>query len=280
MRLSLRGLFFLILSLCGLLVCDSVCAQFSNLDDLTVQVAKKLKSQKPHLIGVAEFTATDGSPSKQGDYFAWFVATSLVHHGKQLPVAERDVFKALLVKDGIAPRDLNSPEVLARVAASTHIDTLITGTVEAGPSTYTIHVTTRRLPETFPLIERTTVIKRTEFTDSLSEAFPPQTDYPYVRVKSVSGAMDRASIPKCVYCPNPDYNDAARRDRIQGTSMFQVLVSPAGDVVKAHPTKLIGYGLDEQAYEAIKRWRFKPATRPDGTPVAVLVEVEVSFHLY
>ncbi len=280
MKSLVRQLLCLFLGISALLFCYPASAQFSKLDELTAQVAKKLKSQKPHLIGVAEFTAANGSSSDQGDYFAWFVSTSLVHHGKQLPVADREVFKALLVKDGITPSDLNSLDALKRVAASTHIDTLITGTVETGPANYTIRVTALKLPEASTLIDKTTVIKRTEFTDSLSESFPPKTDYPFVRVKSLKGAIDKAYVPQCIHCPQPEYNDAARRDRIQGTAMFEVLISSAGEVVKAHPMKLLGHGLDEEAFEAIKRWRFKPATRPDGTPVAVLVEVEVTFHLY
>jgi TonB family protein len=38
-------------------------------------------------------------------------------------------------------------------------------------------------------------------------------------------------------------------------------------------------GLDEKAIEAIRRWRFEPG-RKDGTPVAVQVNIEVSFVLY
>ncbi|SRR5713226_767065 len=280
MKLLLRQLFCLSLGISGLLFCCPASAQFSRLDELTAQVAKKLKAQKPHLIGVSDFTAVDGSPSNQGDYFAWFVSTSLVYHGKQLPIAEREVFKALLVKEGITPRDLRSADALKRVAASTHIDTLITGTVETGPANYTIRVTAWRLPEASPFIDKTTVIRRTEFTDSFSETFPPKTDYPFFRAKGPNGTMDRAHMPQCLHCPQPEYNDEARRDRIQGTSMFEVLISPAGDVVKAHPIKLLGYGLDEQAFHAIKRWRFKPALGQDGAPVAVVVEIEVTFHLY
>jgi TonB family protein len=38
--------------------------------------------------------------------------------------------------------------------------------------------------------------------------------------------------------------------------------------------------LDEQAFEAIKKWRFKPATGSDGTPTPAIVSVEVTFRLY
>jgi hypothetical protein len=37
-------------------------------------------------------------------------------------------------------------------------------------------------------------------------------------------------------------------------------------------------GLDEKAIEAVRRWRFTPATK-DGVPVAAMINVEISFHL-
>ena len=36
-------------------------------------------------------------------------------------------------------------------------------------------------------------------------------------------------------------------------------------------------GLDENAIEAVKQWRFEPAMK-DGKPVAVEINVEVTFH--
>jgi TonB family protein len=38
-------------------------------------------------------------------------------------------------------------------------------------------------------------------------------------------------------------------------------------------------GLDEQAVQGVKAWRFEPATR-NGEPVAVAVYVEVAFNFY
>jgi hypothetical protein len=280
MKFHVRPLIVFILIAFAFLSCPRVSAQFSKLDDITAQIAKKLKEQKPHMVAVADFTASDGSQSKQGDYFALFVTTSLLYHAKKLPVADRKAFNLTLSKEAITPLDLNSQETLNKLASRVRVDFIVTGTVETGPDSYTIHLTARRVPNASQLIDKTTVIRRTEFTDSLSEPFPPKTDYPVVRTIGPSGAMDRDHMPSCVYCPPPTYNDEARRDKVQGTSLFEVLVSSTGEIVKAHPTKLLGYGLDQQGFEAIKRWRLKPALGPDGRPIAVIVMIEVTFHLY
>jgi len=44
-------------------------------------------------------------------------------------------------------------------------------------------------------------------------------------------------------------------------------------------TKNLGDGLDLAALDAISQWRFQPA-KMNGTPIAVLISVEVNFRLY
>jgi hypothetical protein len=63
--------------------------------------------------------------------------------------------------------------------------------------------------------------------------------------------------------------------------VLEVLISPAGVAQQIRPVRLLGYGLDEQAYDVIKQWKFKPATLwENGTPVPAIVPVEVTFRLY
>jgi len=41
----------------------------------------------------------------------------------------------------------------------------------------------------------------------------------------------------------------------------------------------LGFGLDDQAVDAVRRWVFSPATK-NGEPVDVRINVEVNFKLY
>jgi TonB family protein len=43
--------------------------------------------------------------------------------------------------------------------------------------------------------------------------------------------------------------------------------------------KPVGRGLDEKALEAVRTWKFKPATL-GGVPVTVRMVVEINFKLY
>ena len=40
-----------------------------------------------------------------------------------------------------------------------------------------------------------------------------------------------------------------------------------------------GYGLEQSAIETVKKWQFRPAKDADGTPVATLVPIEVTFRI-
>jgi TonB family protein len=68
---------------------------------------------------------------------------------------------------------------------------------------------------------------------------------------------------------------------LQGRAIFEVLITAEGLPGRIRPVRLIGNGLDEAAFAAIKRWKFRPARlKADGTPVPTLVPVEVTFRLF
>jgi TonB family protein len=85
--------------------------------------------------------------------------------------------------------------------------------------------------------------------------------------------------PACIYCPNPKFSDEARKAKYQGTVTLQAVITPDGRGIQIQVVKGLGLGLDEEAIEAVKGWRFKPATGPDGKPVATITDIEVTFRL-
>lgn len=87
-------------------------------------------------------------------------------------------------------------------------------------------------------------------------------------------------MPQCLYCPSPNPANMAPLKSGQETAIFKVLVSPTGTVDALQPVSVSGNSLDEQAFNDIKTWRFRPATDPDGKPIAIVVPVEVTFRLY
>ncbi len=86
------------------------------------------------------------------------------------------------------------------------------------------------------------------------------------------------TAPVVIHRVEPDYPDEARKARFQGSVLVYVEVDEQGRIRSVRIEKPAGLGLDEKAIEAVKQWRFRPATR-DGRPVAVPARIDVSFHL-
>lgn len=87
------------------------------------------------------------------------------------------------------------------------------------------------------------------------------------------------SAPKVIYQVEPEFSEEARKAKYQGVVVVGLEIGADGRVRFAKVARSLGLGLDEKAIEAVKQWKFEPA-RKDGVPVAVMVNVEVSFRLY
>lgn len=87
------------------------------------------------------------------------------------------------------------------------------------------------------------------------------------------------TLPRVVYQTSPQFTDKARKAKINGVVVLKMTVTASGDVGNVTVTKGLGYGLDEKAVEAVRTWKFKPATK-NGVPVDYELAVEVNFRLY
>lgn len=85
--------------------------------------------------------------------------------------------------------------------------------------------------------------------------------------------------PVKINAPQPQYTEIARKARIQGVVIVQAIIDKEGNVTSVKLLKGLPMGLDTAAVDAIKRWRFEPATLADGRPVAVYYTLTVNFQL-
>jgi TonB family protein len=87
------------------------------------------------------------------------------------------------------------------------------------------------------------------------------------------------SAPRVSNSPDPAYSKEARKKKIEGTVVLWVVVGTDGTAQQIRVQRSLGYGLDEEAIKAVKKWKFTPATK-DGQPVAVQINIVVNFRLY
>jgi TonB family protein len=86
------------------------------------------------------------------------------------------------------------------------------------------------------------------------------------------------AAPQLLYKLEPSYSVEARAAKVQGSVVLSVVIGADGNAYDVQLRKGVGYGLDEQALNAIAQWTFKPGTR-DGMAVPVQASIEVSFRL-
>ena len=78
--------------------------------------------------------------------------------------------------------------------------------------------------------------------------------------------------------PNPVYTDEARKLRLEGEVLLEVMFSANGQLHVNRVVRGMGHGLDEAAIAAANKMRFKPALR-NGQPVDSTAIVHVVFQL-
>jgi len=76
----------------------------------------------------------------------------------------------------------------------------------------------------------------------------------------------------------PKYTDQARKARVSGIVIVEVLIDKNGVVRDVNVLKPLPFGLSEAAIDAVRQWTFRPGLL-NGQPVDVLFNVTVNFNL-
>lgn len=115
-------------------------------------------------------------------------------------------------------------------------------------------------------------LPETDIVFEIPEGPPPQEPEGPIQV----GGDVKAPVK--INAPSPQYTEIARKARIQGIVIVQSVVDKQGNVTDVKVLKGLPMGLDQAAVEAVKRWKFEPATL-NGKPVAVYYNLTVNFTL-
>lgn len=79
--------------------------------------------------------------------------------------------------------------------------------------------------------------------------------------------------------PNPMYPPEAVQRRLEGRVILSVTIAATGKVNRVSVAESCGHqALDQAALDAVRRWRFSPATR-DGEPVEWTARLPIRFRL-
>jgi TonB family protein len=85
--------------------------------------------------------------------------------------------------------------------------------------------------------------------------------------------------PRCLECARAQYPDSAMAAKIQGVISLRILIDATGQPAEIIVLKGLPCGLNERAIETVATWRLEPAKGPDGKPLAVWQNAQLSFEL-
>ena len=86
------------------------------------------------------------------------------------------------------------------------------------------------------------------------------------------------TAPTVIHRVEPQYSEEARKARYQGTVVLEAIVRRDGTCDIIRVVRSLGFGLDENAMQALKQWKFRPGMR-NGVPVDISLNIEVNFNL-
>jgi len=110
------------------------------------------------------------------------------------------------------------------------------------------------------------------------QAAAQKTDYkPSETGVLFQNAVDQKA--KLISAIDPPSNEFAQANGVAGMALYHAVVGSDGKVQTVVAGRPIGFGLDENAEQTIRKATFQPALK-DGQPVPVALDLVVSFRIY
>jgi len=124
----------------------------------------------------------------------------------------------------------------------------------------------------------------TELTRTEPDAKLFEVPADYRRVEEPSSGIGNVQAqgitpPRKIAGAVPQYTEAARRAKVQGVVIMSVLIGEDGSVENAAVTGSLRPDLDQASLDAVRQWRFQPATK-NGFPIPFRTNIETTFRLY
>jgi TonB family protein len=96
------------------------------------------------------------------------------------------------------------------------------------------------------------------------------------KVAKIGGGV---TPPRPKSTPEPHFTKLAREAIVSGSVLVYLQVEADGKPSHLRIVRPLGLGLDENAIEAVSRWKFEPA-KEGGVPVRVEMNVDVNFQIF
>ncbi len=255
-----------------LFACLSTLAQERPLDELAQRMADSLTQSKS--VAVFAFVGPDGAEAL-GQKLGGDFQSALAKSGHSFRVEDRSQLLELLGKTSALSASVDDAGTAAWFLRDSDVDTAILGSVSNENGGLRVRVQAFRVRDAHPIAEFATIVAPSDDLKRLVGITAGREFANWPR-----GGKNGYSSPVCISCPRPQYTGRSLGRVVEGTVLLEISVDENGRAKHIRIQKAMLGGLTEMAIAAVQKWRFKPATGPDGKVAAVRELVTVTFHFY
>jgi TonB family protein len=262
------------------LACPAAPAQSPEIAAAAQRAGSVLSTAQPHIkkVVVFDFVPETGAGDADGAALAANFRETLKNSTQDFRVLDDAERTKLQAAEQMGARDVASPSATALVLKKAKIDAWVTGEIVKRGSDSVVEISVYRTKS------REKIGKFTAYVPTSAEvsAQPsPATAAAANSATSIATSGTKGlSYPRCTYCPQPKYADSAVKLKIQGTVTLEVVVNTEGAAENIRVIRGLPEGLTQKAIEAVRSWKFSPATDRDGNPAPVMQPIECEFKLY
>jgi TolB-like protein len=247
-------------------------------------IEKNFKRQSGEKVLVLDFVEAQGTPTALGHELADAFSDSLGKEARDFGVVDRSQLQGLLARDRISPETFQDkrsmtcygPELDAQIVLEGELDNssnkvrLTVGgwRIEPRKKIFEVAIKLALTPEIQALLQKPTASFAISSADYVSQTGVPPS------------GKEGYSLPNCVQCHWPDFSEAAIAAHGQGTISLMSEIDATGVPRNIAVMRGLPCGLNQQAIDAVEKWKLEPATGPDGKPADVEQEIDVVFRLY
>lgn len=258
-----------------------VSAQQMAMESAAAQLTGPIVHSKQKTLAIFDFSGPGNKITVLGEKLADDFSAAITKSAGELQVMDRSRIEAKRKENHYAPEIALDPLSSQVFAQELGAKAIVIGEISVGQSNVlNVELKAYRVDNGKPI-------------QGLKMSFPLSEDMAGLMAKNVttydlssdlskypkSGAAGY-SFPACIYCPRADYTKQAFEKRLEGVVELVTIVEADGRVTNISVLKGLPGGLTVQAIEAVKKWRLKPATGPDGKPAAVRQLIEVAFQVF
>jgi len=268
-----------VLLLAATVLTSTVAAQSPEMSAVASQMAKTLAKKKQKSVIVFDFWGPGQDLTALGQTLAQAFSTALTSPGASYQVLDRSKIAGARKAHALSLSTTHDREIDNWLAQDLGAKVVIMGELSVVDDRLVIQITSYSTKDQksvagFKLTSPMTNDLRTLMSQTV------QTALPVADLNMRMASAEGYSYPKCLYCPQAEYDQRAVDQRLEVTVTLEAIIGINGKAQDIKVLKGLPYGLTQKAIEAVGRWTFKPAMKPEGGPVAVRQVIEVTFHLY